>query len=71
MLTSFTIASGGMTVARQGVVAGGLSDTYSYRAGFTVSDRDFMLDRPGRSSSEMLTASGDFGLQSLGGDLTL
>ncbi len=71
LLSSFTVASGGMTVARQAVVAGGLSDSYSYRAGFTVSDRDFMSTAQGVPSSEILTASGDFGLQSLGGDLTL
>jgi hypothetical protein len=68
---SFTVASGGMTVAKQGVVAGGLSDSYSYRAGFTVSDRDFMSATQGVPSSEIITASGDFGSQSLGGDLTL
>ena len=71
LLSSFTVASGGMTVARQAVVAGGLSDSYSYRAGFTVSDRDFMSTAQGVPSSEIITASGDFGLQSLGGDLNL
>lgn len=71
VLSSFTVASDGMTVARQAVAAGGLSDSYSYRAGFTVSDRDFMSTVPGVPSSEIITASGDFGLQSLGGDLTL
>ena len=52
LLSSFTVASGGMTVARQAVVAGGLSDSYSYRAGFTVSDRDFMSTVQGVPSSE-------------------
>lgn len=71
LFSSFTVGSGGVTVAKQSVVAGGLSDSYSYRAGFTVSDRDFMSTVPGVPSSEILTASGDFGSQVLGGDLTL
>ena len=49
MFASFTVASGGLTVTKRAVVAGGLSDSFSYRAGYAVSDRDFMLDRPGRS----------------------
>jgi hypothetical protein len=67
----FTVASGGMTISKQAVVAGGLSDSLSYRAGFTVSDRDFFSTAQGVPSSEILTASGEFGSQSLGGDLIL
>jgi len=70
MLGSFTVASGGLTVAKQGGAAG-LSDTFAYRAGYTVSDRDFVSSAPGVPSWEVITASGDFGSQALGGDLSL
>jgi hypothetical protein len=71
LFTSFTVASDGLTVAKQGVVAGGPSDSFSYRAGYTVSDRDFFSTDPGVPSSEIISASGDFRSQSLGGDLTI
>lgn len=71
LFASFTVASGGLTVTKRAVVAGGLSDLFSYRAGYAVSVREFMSTVPGVPSSEIFTASGDFGSQSLGGDLTL
>ncbi|MGE5160866.1 MAG: hypothetical protein ACM3O5_05100, partial [Betaproteobacteria bacterium] len=71
LFASFTVAAGGMTVAKQGVVTGGTSDSFSYRAGFTVSDRDFSPAVQGGTYWEEITASGDFGSQALGGDLTL
>lgn len=70
MLGSYTVASGGLTVVRQGGMAG-LSDTFSYRTGYTVSDRDFSSTVQGVSSWEVITANGDFGSQALGGDLSL
>lgn len=70
MLSSYSVAGGGLTVVRAGAAAG-LSDTLSYRAGYTVSDRDFASSVPGVESSEVITASGDFGSQALGGDLSL
>jgi hypothetical protein len=68
---SFTVASGGLTVAKRAVLAGGLSDSLSYRAGYSVSERDFYSNVQAVPSSEIFTASGDFGSQSLGGDLTV
>jgi hypothetical protein len=70
MLSSFTVASGGLTVDKRSV-AGGLSDTFSYRAGYAVTDHDFSSRVPGVSSWEVITASGSFRAQSLGGDLHL
>jgi hypothetical protein len=70
MLGSYTVASGGLTAARQGGMTG-LSDTLSYRAGYTVSDRDFSSTIQGVPSWEVITAKGDFGSQALGGDLSL
>jgi len=70
MLGSYTVAGGGLTVARQGGMTG-LSDTFSYRAGYTVSDRDFSSTVQGVPSWEVITANGDFGSQALGGDLSL
>ena len=71
MLTGFTVAGGGLTLAKQAVATGGVLDSLTFRAGYTVSDRDFMSTAQGVPSSETITASGDFGSQSLGGDLTL
>jgi len=71
MLTGFTVASGGLTLAKQALATGAVLDSLAFRAGFTVSDRDFMSTAQGVPSSETITASGDFGSQSLGGDLTL
>jgi hypothetical protein len=71
LFASFTVASGGLSVTKRAVIAGGLSDSFSYRAGYTVSERDFSATAQGVPSSEIFTASGDFGSQSLGGDLTL
>lgn len=71
LFASFTVASGGLTVAKRAVVAGGLTDSFSYRAGYTVSERDSTSYVQGVQSSEIFTASGDFGSQSLGGDLSL
>lgn len=70
VLGSFTVGSGGLTASKQGV-AGGLSDTFVYRAGYSVSDRDFSSRVPGVSSWEVISVSGSFGTQSLGGDLSL
>jgi len=70
MLSSYSVASGGLTVAKRGGAAG-LSDTFSYRAGYAVSDRDFVSSAPGVPSWEVISASGDFGSQALGGDLSL
>lgn len=71
MITGFTVASGGLTLAKQAVATGGVLDSLTFRAGYTVSDRDFMSTAQGVPSSETISASGDFGSQSLGGDLTL
>jgi len=70
MLGSFTVANSGLTAVKQGGTTG-LSDTFSYRAGFGVSVRDFAATAQGVPSSEVITASGDFGSQALGGDLRL
>ena len=70
MFSSFTVASGGLTVVKLGDTAG-FSDTFSYRAGYTVTDRDFSPTVQGGSYWEEITASGDFGSQALGGDMTL
>jgi len=70
MLGSFTVANSGLTAVTQGGTTG-LSDTFSYRAGFGVSVRDFAATVQGVPSSEVITASGDFGSQALGGDLRL
>jgi hypothetical protein len=67
---SYTVAVGGMTVGTQSAV-GGLSDTFTYRAGYTASDRDFSSRVAGVPSWEVITASGTFGAQSLNGDLAL
>ena len=69
-LGSFTVASSGLTAVKQGGTTG-LSDTFSYRAGFGVSVRDFAATVQGVPSSESITASGGFGSQALGGDLRL
>ena len=72
MLTSFTVASGGLTVAKQAVATGGFSDSFSFRAGYTVERPRLHVDRPGQFlHRKTIAASGDFGSQSLGGDLTL
>lgn len=70
LLGSYTVASGGLTVGKQSI-SGGLSDTFSYRAGYAVSDRDFTSSIQGVPSWEVITASGSFGSQQLGGDLSL
>ncbi len=70
MLGSYTVGSAGLTVSKQGD-SGGLSDTFTYRAGYAVSDRDFMSSAQGVSSWEVMSASGTFRSETLGGDLTL
>lgn len=66
----FTVASGGLSLSKQGSSVG-LSDTFSYRAGYTVSDRDFTSSVPGVASWEKVEASGTFGSATLAGDLSL
>ncbi len=70
MLGSYTVASGGLTVSKQGG-SDGFSDTFSYRAGYAVSDRDFTSKVPGAASWEVISANGTFGSATLGGDLSL
>ncbi|MGB2816566.1 MAG: hypothetical protein WBC37_05025 [Burkholderiaceae bacterium] len=70
MLGSYTVASSGLTVSKQGG-SGGLSDTFSYRAGYAVSDRDFTSKVTGAASWEVISANGTFGSATLGGDLSL
>ncbi len=70
MLGSFTVASGGLTIVKQGGTAG-FSDTFSYRDGYKVSSHDFSSTVQGGSSWQEITASGDFGSQTLGADLRL
>jgi hypothetical protein len=70
MLGSYTVGGGGLTVSKQGG-SGGLSDTFTYRAGYAVSDRDFISSVQGVSSWEVMSASGTFRSETLGGDLSL
>lgn len=70
MFSNFVVGSDGMRVAKRNS-ADGSSDAFSYRVGFAVSDRDFGSKVPGVPSWEVITASGNFGSQSLGGDLGL
>lgn len=67
---SYTVATGGLTVGTQSATAG-LSDTFTYRAGYTASDRDFSSRVAGVPSWEVISVSGGFGSQTLGGDLVL
>lgn len=67
---SYTVTTSGLSVGTQSTV-GGLSDTFTYRAGYTASDRDFSSRVAGVASWEVITASGSFGTQTLGGDLVL
>jgi hypothetical protein len=67
---SYTVASSGLTVGRQSA-SGGLSDTFTYRAGYAASDPDFSSKVAGVPSWEVISASGSFGTQTLGGDLSL
>jgi hypothetical protein len=71
---SYTVASGGLTVVDSGSAIG-FADTFSYRAGYTVTERDFTPNAQailqGIPWREELTASGDFGSVVLGGDLRL
>jgi hypothetical protein len=70
MLGSYTVGSAGLTVSKQGGSAG-LSDTFTYRAGYTVSDRDYISSVQGSSSWEVMSASGTFRSETLAGELTL
>lgn len=70
VLSSFTVASGGLTVVDSGSAIG-FADTLSYRVGYTVTERDFTSNVQGLPSTEELTANGDFGSLALGGDLRL
>lgn len=70
MLSSFTVASGGLTVDKRSV-AGGLSDTFAYRAGYAASDHDFSSSVPSVPSWEVITVSGTFRTAALGGELSL
>lgn len=70
LLGSYTVASEGLIVSKQGG-SGGFSDTFSYHAGYAVSDRDFTSNVPGVASWEVVSASGTFGSATLGGDLSL
>jgi hypothetical protein len=70
MLGSYTVAGVGLTVSKQ-TGSGGLSDSFTYRAGYSVSDRDFTSRVQGVASWEVISASGSFGSTMLGGDLSL
>jgi hypothetical protein len=70
MVGSYTVGSAGLTVSKQGG-SGGLSDTFTYRAGYTVSDRDFISSVQGGSSWEVMSASGTFRSETLAGELSL
>lgn len=53
------------------IATGGLADTFSYRAGYSVTERDFAPSMPGIATTEAISASGRFGSAALGGDLDL
>jgi hypothetical protein len=65
-LGTYTVGSGLTAIA-----TGGLADTFSYRAGYTVTERDFAPNMPGIATTEAISASGRFGSAALGGDLDL
>ncbi|MDZ7653592.1 MAG: hypothetical protein U5L03_14110 [Burkholderiaceae bacterium] len=65
-LGTYTV-SGGLTA----VATGGLADTFSYRVGYSVTERDFAPNMPGIATTEANSASGRFGSAALGGDLDL
>lgn len=67
---SYTVTTSSLSVGQQSAI-GGLSDTFTYRAGYTASDRDYSSKVVGVPSWEVITASGSFGTQTLGGDLSL
>lgn len=66
-LGTYTVGAGGLTA----VATGGLADTFSYRAGYAVTERDFAPSMPGIATTEAITANGRFGSAALGGDLDL
>ncbi len=65
-LGTYTVGSGLTAIA-----TGGLTDTFSYRAGYSVTERDFAPNMPGIATTEAISASGRFGSAALGGDLDL
>jgi hypothetical protein len=66
-LGTYTVGGGGLTA----VATGGFADTFSYRAGYSVTERDFTPSMPGIAATEAIAASGRFGSAALGGDLDL
>jgi hypothetical protein len=67
---SYTIADAGLTVSNSGSAAG-YADTFTYRAGYTVTEDDFMPNVPGVVGTSVMTAAGNFHSATLGGDLSL
>lgn len=67
---SYAVASDGLTVANSGSAVG-YSDTFSYRPGYTVTEQDFVPNVAGIAGTSTLTADGNFGSSTLGGDLSL
>lgn len=63
----YTVGSGGLTAT----ATGGYADTFSYRAGYSVKEHDFMPTMAGIAATEEITANGRFGSAALGGDLVL
>jgi hypothetical protein len=68
--SSYTVASEGLTVTNSGSVVG-YADTFSYRPGYTVTERDFLPSLVGSSETSQVTADGSFGSATLNGDLSL
>jgi hypothetical protein len=66
-LGTYTVGGGGL----RAIATGGLADTFSYRAGYSVTERDFTPNMPGIATTEAISASGRFGSAALGGDLDL
>lgn len=67
---SYTIADAGLTVSNSGSAAGYV-DTFTYRAGYTVTEEDFTPNVAGVFGTSVMTAAGNFHSSMLGGDLSL
>jgi hypothetical protein len=67
-LATYTVAGTGLIVATSG---GTYTDTLTYRAGFSVTEDDFVPNAVGASGISVITANGNFRSNALGGDLAL
>jgi hypothetical protein len=67
---TYTVGSSGFRAVASGG-AFGFNDTFTYRAGYVVTDREFLPSMAGVAATEEITANGRFGSAALGGDLDL